>query len=63
MPADHGRIDLGAGQKGQHNGADAGQVVDPVGRRQAEQVAAERADDDLHEGDGNGDADRDQRGQ
>jgi hypothetical protein len=44
------RIDVGAGQKRQHDRADAGDVVDPRRQRQPDRIAGKRADHDLEKG-------------
>ena len=44
------RIDVGAGEKRQHDGAEAGDVIDPGRERQADGVAGDGADHDLEQG-------------
>jgi hypothetical protein len=57
------RIDFRAGEKGQQNRAEAGKKIDPVGDLKADQVAGNRADDDLDQRHRDGDANRNERRQ
>ena len=63
MPADDLRVDLGAGEEGQQDGAEAGEEVDPLGEREADRVAGDRADHDLDKRHRDRDPDRDDRGE
>jgi hypothetical protein len=38
------RIDVGPRQKGQYDRADPGDVIDPIGQRQADRIAGDGAD-------------------
>ena len=58
MPADHLRVDLGAGQEGQQDGAEAREEVDPWRERQANEIAGDCADHDLDQRDRYRDPDR-----
>ena len=49
IPLHHVRIDVGSCEKGQHNGADPGDVIDPIVKRQADRIAGDGADDDLEQ--------------
>ncbi len=49
--ADDGRLDLRSRQERQQDGADTREIGDPVGRGDSEEVARDRPDDDLNEGD------------
>jgi hypothetical protein len=62
LPPDDLAVDLGAGQEGEHDGAETGEKVHPRHQLKADGVAGEGADDDLHQRHRHGDADRDDGG-
>ena len=61
MLPDDARIDFRPGEKGQQDGAEAGEKIDPVGDVKADEVAGESAHHDFDQRDGYGDPDRNQR--
>src|SRR5262249_27001885 len=44
------RIDVGPRQKGEHDGADARDVIDPIGQLQTDRIAGDRADYNFEQG-------------
>src|SRR5262245_12961598 len=54
-------VDLGAGQEGQQDGAEAREIIDPRRQWQADGIAGNRTDNDLDQRDRQRQPDRDQR--
>jgi len=53
IPADDLHVDLGAGEEGQQDRPERRQIIHPWCQRQVDEIAGDRADDDLKKCDGN----------